>query len=154
MTAATPMPDPLDPFALPPPPRSHRPRAVRHAQRTTWLHLRLLPSERIRLVAGARGAGYPDTSSWARGTLLAACGEETLPALDGEASKAVERLRRDLNSGVGSNLNQALAHANAAVRGGGAADEDALLAAVVAARAAVEALRADIQRLLGPQGRA
>ena len=74
--------------------------------------------------------------------------------LDAEASKAVERLRRDLNSGVGSNLNQALAHANAAARAGGAMDEDALLAAVASARAAMEALHADLQRLLGPGGRA
>lgn len=148
--------DPLDPFTLPvtPPPRHRRPRAVRHAQRTAWLHLRLLPSERTRLTAAARRAGRTDTSSWARGTLLAACDGEDTPMLDAEASKAVERLRRDLNSGVGSNLNQALAHANAAARAGGAMDEDALLAAVASARAAMEALHADLQRLLGPQGRA
>lgn len=78
---------------------------------------------------------------------------EGLPVLDAEGSRTVERLRRDLNSGVGSNLNHALAHANAAVRGGGAVDGDALLAAVTASGAALEALRADLQRLLGPQGR-
>ena len=148
------LPDPLDPFALPPIPRPRRPRAVRHAQRTAWLHVRLLPSERIRLVAGARRSGYPDTSSWARGALLAACDGDTLPLLDGEAVKAVERLRRDLNSGPGANLNQALLHANRSVLEGVPPDERSLLEAVEGARAAVEALRGELGRLLGPGGRA
>ena len=148
------LPDPLDPFALPPIPRPHRSRAVRHAQRTAWLHLRLLPSERIRLVAGARRSGYPDISSWARGTLLAACDGATLPILDGEAVKAVERLRRDLNSGSGANLNQALLHANRLAREGAAPDERTLMDAVDGARAALDALRADLGLLLGPGGRA
>ena len=64
------------------------------------------------------------------------------------------RLRRDLNSGPGANLNQALLHANARAKGGLAVDGDALAAAVAAAQAALEALRIDMGRLLGPQGRA
>ena len=73
--------------------------------------------------------------------------------LDREASKAVERLRRDLNSGVGSNLNQALLHANRAAREGVAPDEHALLEAVKGARAVLNAVREELGRLLGPGGR-
>ena len=148
--------DPLDPFALPaaPPPRHRRPRAVRHALRTAWLHLRLLPSEHTRLTAAARRAGRTDTSSWARGTLLSACGGDALPVLDAQAAKAVERLRRDLNSGVGANLNQALLHANRLSREGLPPDARSLLEAVDDARAALEAVREKLGRLLGPGGRA
>ena len=154
--------DPLDPTALPPLPetttrpprrtRQPRPRTTR-ASRTVHLGVRVLPSERVRLAAGAKAAGYRDVSAWCRGTLLAACDRESLPVLDDAAARELERLRRDLNSGVGSNLNQGLAHANALVRAGQAVDEDGLLAAVVAAQAALEALRGDLARVLAPQGR-
>ena len=73
--------------------------------------------------------------------------------LDESASRELERLRRDLNSGVGANLNQAVAHANASAKGGQAVDEDVLLAAVVQAQAALEALRGDLARVLAPHGR-
>lgn len=151
--------DLADPFALPGdepprPSRARRPRTVRHAHRTAWLHLRVLPSERLRLTGAAGRAGYRNTSSWARGTLLAASQGESLPVLDATATGELVRLRRDLNSGVGANLNQAVAHANARAKGGMPADEDALLHAVDAARAALEAVREDLARLLGPHGRA
>ena len=107
----------------------------------------------VRLAAGAHAAGYRDVSAWCRGTLLAACGGEAPPVLDEAASRELERLRRDLNSGVGSNLNQALAHANARARAGQAADADGLLAAVAAAQTALEALRSDLARVLAPHGR-
>ena len=164
MTAAIlPDLDPLDPTALPPLPepttrgprriRQARPRSTR-ASRTVHLGVRVLPSERVRLAAGAHAAGYRDVSAWARGTLLAACDGERLPVLDAEALAEVARFRRDLNSGAGSNLNQALMHANARARAGKAVDEDTLVAAVVAAHAALEAVRSDLARLLGPHGRA
>lgn len=153
--------DPLDPFGLPEPeaaarsrqqrpPRARRSRAVR----AVHLGIRVLASERSRLAAAAKRAGYRDTSSWCRGTLIAACNEEGPPLLDEALLTEVARLRRDLNSGPGANLNQALLHANARAKGGLAVDGDALAAAVAAAQAALEALRIDMGRLLGPQGRA
>ena len=155
--------DPLDPTALPPlaepstrprrRTRQPRSRSTR-ASRTVHLGVRVLPSERTTLAAGAHAAGYRDVSAWCRGTLLAACTGKSLPVLDAEALAEVARLRRDLNSGMGSNLNQALMHANARVKAGKAVDEDALVAAVVAAQAALEAVRSDLARLLGPHGRA
>ncbi len=132
--------------------RQPRPRTTR-ASRTVHLGVRVLPSERVRLAAGAQAAGYRDVSAWCRGTLLAACAGEAPPVLDEAAARELERLRRDLNSGVGSNLNQAVAHANASAKGGHAVDEDVLLTAVVQAQATLEALRGDLGRLLGPHGR-
>ena len=154
--------DPLDPTALPPlaepytrPPRrtrQPRPRTTR-ASRTVHLGVRVLPSERVRLAAGAHVAGYRDVSAWCRGILLAACSGESPPVLDESASRELERLRRDLNSGAGSNLNQALLHANQRAKAGQAVDEDALLAAVTKAQAELEALRGDLARVLAPHGR-
>lgn len=154
---------PLDPTALPPLPepttrpprrtRQPRPRITR-ASRTVHLGVRVLPSERVRLAAEAKAAGYRDVSAWCRGTLLAACGGEAPPVLDETASRDLERLRRDLNSGVGSNLNQALAHANVHAKAGRLVNLDVLLAAVAAAQVALEALRGDLGKVLGPRGRA
>lgn len=154
--------DPLDPTSLPPlseptarPPRrtrQPRPRSTR-ASRTVHLGVRVLPSERVRLTAGAHAAGYRDISAWCRGTLLAACSGEDLPMLDMAALAEVARLRRDLNSGPGSNLNQAMLHANALARAGQAPDQEVLLAAVMAAQATLEVLRGDLNRLLAPHGR-
>lgn len=161
MTAVTEL-DPLDPTALPPltgpttrPPRrtrQPRPRTTR-ASRTVHLGVRVLPSERVRLAAGAHAAGYRDVSAWARGTLLATCDGNGPPVLDEAAARELERLRRDLNSGVGSNLNQALAHANVRAKAGKLVNLDALFAAVAAAQAAMEALREDLERRLAPHGR-
>lgn len=151
-----------DPFALPgdepgdvpavPTPR-RRARAPGRAFRSEWVHVRVLPSEKARMAAAARRAGYPDLSAWSRGLLMAACDDQALPVLDEGALAEVARLRRDLGSGVGSNLNQALQHANARAKGGMPADGDALLAAVSAAREAVGSLHADLRRLLRPAGR-
>ena len=113
----------------------------------------MLPSERLRLTGAARRAGYLDVSSWCRGTLLAACEGERLPVLNAEALAEVARMRRDLNAGIGSNLNQVTAHANGLAQGGQSPDVLTLFAAVEAARLAVEAVRADLAKLLGPHGR-
>lgn len=155
-----------DPFALPElvsddapgdgpavPARRRRARAPGRAFRSEWVHVRVLPSEKARMAAAARRAGYPDLSAWSRGLLMAACDGQGQPMLDEGALAEVARLRRDLGSGVGSNLNQALQHANARAKGGQAVDGDALLAAVSAARAALELLHADLRRLLRPAGR-
>lgn len=151
-----------DPFALPGnepgdgsavPARRRRTRAPGRAFRSEWVHVRVLPSEKARMAAAARRAGYPDLSAWSRGLLMAACDGQALPVLDEGALAEVARLRRDLSSGVGANLNQVVAHANARAKGGHAVDGDALLAAVSAAREAVEALHADLRRLLRPAGR-
>ena len=73
--------------------------------------------------------------------------------MDTQALAEVARLRRDLNSGIGANLNQAMLHANALAKGGEQPDGDTLLHEVRQAREAVECLRADLQRLLRPAGR-
>ncbi len=147
-----------DPFAPPPPlaparRRPGRPRSTGRAWRSAYFTLRVLPSEKVRLLAAARRAGHDDTSAWARGLLMAACDGEAPPAMDTQALAEVARLRRDLNSGIGSNLNQAMLHANAVAKAGEQPDEGGLMEQVRQAREAVEGLRADIQRLLRPAGR-
>lgn len=130
-----------------------RPRSTGRAWRSAYVTIRVLPSEKVRLLAAARRAGHDDTSAWARGLLMAACDGEAPPAMDVQALAEVARLRRDLNSGVGANLNQAMLHANASAKGGEQPDEGALLDQVLRAREAVDGLRADLQRLLRPAGR-
>lgn len=155
-----------DPFALPElapgdvpgdgpavPARRRRARAPGRAFRSEWVHVRVLPSEKARMAAASGRAGYPDLSAWSRGLLMSACDGQAPPVLDEGALAEVARLRRDLGSGVGANLNQVVAHANARAKGGMPADGDALLAAVSAAREAVESLHADLRRLLRPAGR-
>lgn len=145
-----------DPFA--PPPSSPRrlpgrPRSIGRAYRSAYVTLRVMPSEKIRLLAASRRAGYEDTSPWARGLLLAACDGESLPVINEDVLAEVARLRRDLNSGIGSNLNQAMLHANALAKSGGKLDLSQLESQITAAREAVDALRVDLQKLLRPLGR-
>ena len=147
-----------DPFAPPPCPapagrRPGRPRSMGQAWRSAYVTIRVMPSEKVRLLAAARRAGHDDTSTWARGLLMAACDGEAPAAMDVQALAEVARLRRDLNSGIGANLNQAMLHANALAKGGEQPDGDTLLHEVRQAREAVEALHADLQRLLRPAGR-
>ena len=148
--------DDADPFLLPPPAsprRPGRPRAPARAVRAYHMGLRLLASERIRLSAAARRAGYDDTSAWARGVLLSACDGVTSVSLDAGVLVELAQLRRDLNGGAGANLNQALLHANTLAKAGGQPDGAALLTAVQAAHSALDALRAELQRQLSPRGR-
>ncbi len=143
-----------DPFALPPlRSKGGRPRSTK-AWRSELTQFRVLPSEKVRLTAAAHHAGYPDLSSWSRGTLLAACEGESLARWDDSARDEKGRLRRDLGSGVGANLNQALQHANAAAKGSENTNETELLSAVQGARAALDALRADLKELLRRGGQA
>lgn len=144
--------DVLDPFELPPIEEVEVGDFAR-ATRTAFVTVRTLPSEKIRLRAAAKKAGYRDTSSWARGILLSATTGEDAPRLDDAAAAEIARLRRDLNSGIGANLNQALTHANTNARMGVAIDEAGLSDAVNAARHAVEMLRKDLQQALKPNGR-
>ena len=122
-------------------------------QRETRFNVRLLPAERARMTSAAAKAGFRNASSWARTSLLAACEKEPVAVASEAALVEVARLRRDLNSGVGSNFNQVTTHANAMAKGGQSADGEALLRSVEEARAALNLLRADLAVALAPRGR-
>ncbi len=152
---------PLDPFELPDdapaaegpaPPARRRRRATADRPRTSVFCIRLLPGERRAVNAAARRVGAR-SSSWGREVLLAAAAEEVLPSLDAAATEELLRLRRDLNAGVGNNLNQAMKAANELRKAGASPDEDALLAAVSEARQALQALRGELGRVIAPRGR-
>ena len=151
----------LDPFELPdeeqptPAPATAKKRryATASRPRTTIFSMRVFPSERIAIRAAARRARRAEASAWAREVLLAAAAEEEIPALDEAAVDELLKLRRDLNSGVGANLNQALRIANEWAKVGKSPDEDALVRAVEGAQLALDALRADLARLTSPRGR-
>ena len=154
--------DLFDPFELPPEtvPEEVRPvsgRKRRYATRvipkTAVLGIRMSASERRAVNATARRAGGREASSWAREVLLAAAADEVVPSVDAEAHDALLRLRRDLNSGVGANLNQVVLIANKAGKEGRSPNEDALIRALEATRAALEGLRADLAKVISPRGR-
>lgn len=63
-------------------------------------------------------------------------------------SRELVRLRRDLNCGAGSNLNQALVHANTLARAGRELEAEALHAAVQAAMIALTELKGAITAAL------
>jgi hypothetical protein len=92
-------------------------------------------------------------SAWAREVLLAHAAREDIPHVGDEALEELLRLRRDLNSGVGNNLNQLVACAHREAKVGRAPDRRALLDAVREAQVAVEGLRRDLERVLHPRGR-
>lgn len=121
--------------------------------RTAPMGIRLHPQERAAIRAAARRARRDDASAWAREVLLAVAAREDIAHVSEEAVEELLRLRRDLNSGVGSNLNQALVYANREAKMGRSPDRRALLEAVEAARAALEALRVDLERVIHPRGR-
>ena len=146
-----------DPFALPDAkPASNRNKGGRppsaKAFRSGFVRFRVLPSEKIRLTAAAKRAGYPDLSSWSRGLLLGAADGESAPRLSDEVLAEIARLRRDIGSGFGANLNQAVTHANAAAKAGQAVEAERLTAAVTVARAALDGLRGELTALLRPRG--
>jgi hypothetical protein len=85
--------------------------------------------------------------------LLAHAAREDIPHLGEECLEELLRLRRDLNSGVGNNLNQLVAYAHREAKMGRAPDRARLLEAVEAAQVAVEGLRNDLERVLHPRGR-
>ncbi len=152
---------PLDPFELPddapaaenpPSPARRRRRATADRPRTALFCIRLLPGERRAVNAAARRAGAR-SSSWAREVLLAAAADEMPPSLGAGAAEELLRLRRDLNSGIGANLNQAMKMANELRKAGGSVDEGALVAAVTEARDALQALRGELGRVIAPRGR-
>ena len=142
----------FDPFEVPQDIGPSKPKT--RATRTAFTTVRTLPSEKIRLRAAARRAGYRDVSSWARGLLLAAATGDAMPRIDIDALAEIARLRRDLNSGIGANLNQAMLHANACSKAGMAVDDAGLTSVVAATKSALEALRTDLQQALKPHGRA
>lgn len=151
----------LDPFELPDDeqgaPAQVKARKRRYATtsqpRALVFSMRLYPGERVAIRAAARRAKREEMSSWAREVLLAAAAREEVPTLDEEAADELRRIRRDLNSGVGANLNQAMRLANELGKAGGSPDEDALAKAVVEAMSALDLLRADLNRLIAPRGR-
>lgn len=122
-------------------------------QRETRFNVRLMPAERTAMTSAARRSGFRNASEWARTSLLAACEKEPVAVASEATLTEVARLRRDMNSGVGANLNQVVAHANAMLKGGQAADGDALLRSVEEAREALAALLTDLRRVLRPAGR-
>jgi hypothetical protein len=85
--------------------------------------------------------------------LLAVAAKEDIPHVGDECLEELLRLRRDLNSGIGNNLNQLVTYAHREAKMGRAPDRTRLLDAVVAAQAAVETLRQDLERVLHPRGR-
>jgi hypothetical protein len=121
--------------------------------RSRPLGIRLHPRERSALIAAARHARRDDVSAWAREVLLAVAAREDIPCVSDEALEELLRLRRDLNSGVGNNLNQLVAYAHREAKVGRAPDRARLLEAVLAAQSAVNSLRADLERVLHPRGR-
>lgn len=122
-------------------------------QREARFNVRLLPAERAAMTSAARRAGFRNASAWARTSLLAACEQGPVVMVSEAALAEVARLRRDLNSGVGSNLNQALTHANALAKRGQSAEGDSLLVAVEEAREALAVVLGELRRLLRPAGR-
>lgn len=149
----------LDPFELPPVGEEDvtRPGTQRGKRitvgKTAVLGIRMFPSERRAVNAAARRAGRRETSAWARETLLAAAAGEEVPCVDEAAHEELLRLRRDLNSGIGSNLNQAMHWANREAKMGRAPDRRVLLERVMEVEAGLEALRHDLARVIAPRGR-
>lgn len=145
--------------SVPRPPRAttkrkkRAPRAAEGEPRSKPLGIRLHPRERSALLAAARRARRDDVSAWCREVLLAHAAREDIPHVGDECLEELLRLRRDLNSGVGNNLNQAMVWAHREAKMGRSPDRTRLLEAVVAAQAAVEALRGDLERVLHPRGR-
>ncbi|MBS7792461.1 hypothetical protein KTR66_20885 [Roseococcus sp. SDR] len=133
--------------------KKRAPRAVEGEPRSRPLGIRLHPRERSALLAAVRRARRDDVSAWAREVLLAHAAKEDIPHVGDEALQELLRLRRDLNSGVGNNLNQAMVWANREAKMGRAPDRARLLEAVLAVQAGVEELRRDLERVLHPRGR-
>lgn len=121
--------------------------------RSKPIGIRLHPRERSALLAAARRARRDDVSAWCREVLLAHAAREDIPHVGEECLEELLRLRRDLNSGVGNNLNQVVSWAHREAKMGRAPDRTRLLDAVQAAQAAVEELRRDLARVLHPRGR-
>lgn len=150
---------PDDPAAAIPAPapakarKAARPRDNARAIRTAQAVVRMLPAEMRSARAAAKRAKHPSLSSFVRALVLAG-DKAPMPALDEAAAREVARLRRDINSGVGANLNQALHHANEMAKGGRSVDADALLHAVRDAAAAMEMVLGRLETVLSPRGRA
>lgn len=151
--------DLLDPFELPPVddedvigPGTKRKRRIT-VGKTAVLGIRMFPSERRAVNAAARRAGRREASAWARETLLAAAADEEVPILSEEVHSELMRLRRDLNSGIGANLNQAMKWANREAKMGRAPDRRVLLERVTEVQAGLKALRRDLARIIAPRGR-
>lgn len=143
-------------------PRPTRPQAKRKKRaprspdgeaRSRPLGIRLHPRERTALIAAARRARRDDVSAWAREVLLAVAAREDVPCVSDEALEELLRLRRDLNSGIGSNLNQLVTYAHREAKMGRAPDRTRLLDAVLATQAGLDGLRKYLERVLHPRGR-
>lgn len=153
---------PIDAVPIPNPEAPHRskvkrkkraPRSSDGEPRSRPIGIRLHPRERSALVAAARRARRDDVSAWAREVLLAHAAKEDIPHVGDEALEELLRLRRDLNSGVGNNLNQVMRWAHREAKMGRAPDRRSLLEAVVATQAGLDGLRKDLERVLHPRGR-
>lgn len=150
----------LDPWELPEtseasqdrPARTAKPRNNSRAIRTAQAVVRMLPSEMRSARAAAKRAKHPSLSSFVRSLVLAGDGTP-LPVLDESTAREVSRLRRDINSGIGANLNQITRHSNELAKVGRIPDAEALLEAVRAAEERMEAILVRLELILSPQGR-
>jgi hypothetical protein len=130
-----------------------KPRNNGRAVRTAQAVVRMLPSEMRSARAAAKRAKHPSLSSFVRALVLA--GEDApLPVLDDNTAREVARLRRDINSGIGANLNQVVHHANAMAKAGQLPNAEHLLEAVRAADEKMEAVLGRLELILSPSGRA
>lgn len=149
---------PLDPFELPdddqpaPAKAKKRRHATTSQPRALIFSMRLYPGERIAIRAAAKRVRQKP-SSWARETLLAAASDEEVPHVGEDALAELVRLRRDLNSGVANNLNQAMRLANELRKAGESPDEGELIRAIKEARVALDGVRAAVEGAIRPRGR-
>ncbi len=152
----------LDPFELPeadasaslrPAQPRQRRAAVRDVSRPTeHLGIRMFRAEKQKIRAAAKRVKQRP-SSWARETLLAAASDEEVPHVGEDALAELVRLRRDLNSGVANNLNQAMRLANEMRKAGESPDEGELARAIREARVALDGVRAVVEGAIRPRGR-
>lgn len=151
----------LDPWELPDPveasqdrsSRSAKPRQNGRAIRTAQAVVRMLPSEMRSARAAAKRGRHPSLSSFVRALVLAG-DDAPLPVLDEAVAREVARLRRDINSGIGANLNQITRHANELAKVGRLPDAEQLVEAVNAAAEKMEAILGRLELVLSPHGRA
>lgn len=147
------LPDALEQASQDRPARSGNQRQNGRAVRTAQAVVRMLPSEMRSARAAAKRAKHPSLSSFVRALVLA--GEDApLPVLDDNTAREVARLRRDINSGIGANLNQVVHHANAMAKAGQLPNAEHLLEAVRAADEKMEAVLGRLELILSPSGRA
>lgn len=120
--------------------------------RADRLRVRVLPQEMERWREAARESGAPSLSGWLR----ALADQAVAIGDDPRAWRAdLARLARDINAGIGTNLNQVAKSVHEARRRGGDSAQDRYLSqaadALAAMAADLAALRADLGAVLRPR---